>query len=565
MLGDDAANQSRARSRARVEKWVEQGLLTKDLVNERFTELVVEESYIDGLSAYKSNHDCLSRHEFSQLVTVAFDEEPPNIQSSAAILYDIALWHAAFPFPPDESSTLSIASLAKSIAVLDGPNIMQVNSFVGIFRTRSGKCTVERERQDQDRRRLLFRSVARPTTEAVDNRNLETLPVVESIYYDHDPSLHALSPEWHQSRTEKKIVDHEDERSIDVLDLLTRAYPNPQPMVASPLRSSFRIAVESLPHYSTYLHHLVLDPETYRSLVTLNHWLQAKTGRGQDSDYLQNLSEMSDHIQITSNVIPGGGISWTTFDGMVERHLPHIFDRLLDVFWTILIRAHLVFPSPKAASADFEQSHIINTLMYTQICSFLPIEDMRLLFCKNGAFDLQEFAQKVAGSDSPSILLVQGRSITDLRPSEHAGVVLGAYIPGQWTTDASFPSTGLKCLSDAPSAQSKRTVIFQLSPVPRIYRDRRNWNESSGEEAMIQDGGITFQRSLAQAFEPTDTPRGSSYLALDKMIEQAVFAVQTDWGRFLPYNASTEGEIKIQVDKMEVWAVGEEQGHTMII
>ena len=190
---------------------------------------------------------------------------------------------------------------------------------MSISQTRYTSCTTRRNRGDQDRRRLLFRSISDQVPEAVDRREVETLPILESTYYDYDESLPMGSWERRATEVKREITNREDERCVDLVDVITHSGLEREG-VAPSLRSSFRSAVKSISHYSNYLHDFLLDRETLRRLIRLMLWLQWRTDTGESKMDLRNLSQVVDRLIIAFQSKGTVGINWTNFDRVVERN-----------------------------------------------------------------------------------------------------------------------------------------------------------------------------------------------------------------------------------------------------
>ena len=237
-----------------------------------------------------------------------------------------------------------------------------------------------------------------------------------------------------------------------------------------------------------------------------------------------------------------------------------MFDCLPGVPLTILTGSDATLPLIKTVPKVFKQENILDIWMYIQIRSFLPLQAEKLLYSTTGESSYEDFVQKVLEHKNSSIMLIQGHSLQKDDQDSEEDITIGAYIPGPWTSSASFPSMGLKSQDAAPFAFNIRTVLFQLSPIHRVYQGRRIWRESANSEPIVQTSGVTFGRPLDEAFGSEAIPSGQTYLALNASMDQAVFehgeqkSPGGEFQGFLPFGPGEEGEIRIKVHKVEVWA-----------
>ena len=619
MLLEHRENDFRASSRLEVENAIERGFLTKSAisqrvpqynsqsnlaiaaqVNERFTKNLFKGSYNSDLADYESRKgyisdhfwvvhwaksaltDVVTRDVFFKLAFQALGDRIPNISEAISILYQIVSWHAAFPFPPEQSDPLTTSSLAKALEILTGSGDMHGGSTRGVGRF---EAIITRTRNDQDSRRLLFRSIAHEVSESIDH-DTEKLAVVEATYTDVDSSFPRYSQESFDSAINTEIVNWEDERCVDLVDVLALSYPNTAINVARPIRSAFYIAAESLPHYPTCLNKMAISVDALRNLFRLV-WLPHRSEVNEGPDQSGITDDMMDRFLSAFHQVQKGAINWTTFDRVVERQFvsplrnhktisnktkQYLFEPMKDILWSILTQGKSGPLLQRPVIESSGQGMILNPSIYAELCSFLPsirqarsFQPLKLLFIKSKGCDFQDLVRKVGSCTDASILLIQGYATQNDSQTKGKCIVFGAFIPQRWTTSASFPCLGLKSLGDASFASSKRTIIFQLSPAHCVYRGRNTWAESLDHEPMLQRGGIAFGRSLNEAFGSCHTPSGLTSLAVDSTLDQAVFehgkqdALRGEFEGFLPYSAGCEGEVTIRAERLEVWTTSKEQ------
>lgn len=172
--------------------------------------------------------------------------------------------------------------------------------------------------------------MADKVTHSVDHRDVETVPVVESVSNYSDTSFPNNSLGWQRSKTTTRVVHQEDERHVDLVDAMSFCYPYPGRSVGRLLRSSFHSAVKSLPHYPHYLNYYLLRIETLRGFVRLILWpWQEITGLSGKTVHAQSLTKITNRVLDAFITDGREEINWTTFSSVTERQ----FVSILQILW----------------------------------------------------------------------------------------------------------------------------------------------------------------------------------------------------------------------------------------
>jgi len=211
----------------------------------------------------------------------------------------------------------------------------------------TGSALTYRAGSHADQRRRMFRFLATPLPdcEAGPGRKAKvgskaetanfTVVAVPHFTYDLVPEgLVKGSDEYKAAAEEVVIQDDEDEREVDLLDVMIQTYPKP-PIVASkkgkrplstsnngPYRDSFLNVLQALPTYEKSLNRLWIQLADWREWVKL--MLLSTFGvfsSHLDRMYMENeaLEEALDAICFAFVEDPADSLTWEAFDAVVAR------------------------------------------------------------------------------------------------------------------------------------------------------------------------------------------------------------------------------------------------------
>ena len=196
------------------------------------------------------------------------------------ILYDMMRRHATYPFWTELPDKLCEDAFIRVLALLRSEPYSQIHSSgcsTGSWGGHVGMLVTYREKTEQDHKRRLFRGMAEQTDEGAATPIQIVVP--RFMYYEDLPHTTSLMAEGDGTPLEEAmnsqrrvlVVEQEDERSVELLDILSRTEPGKCRKVRSPLRESYSIVVptlldiQKLPHLSQ----MGLRRTAFRALITL--------------------------------------------------------------------------------------------------------------------------------------------------------------------------------------------------------------------------------------------------------------------------------------------------------
>jgi len=185
-----------------------------------------------------------------------------DVHQAQQALFDLLVWHMAFPFPSEGLDAVDEAAFMRGITLLTlepspylhceldsydaSPSLQNLHSET--WGPHEGDIIEKRRRGPHDYRRRLFRSLAIPIPadthlDASQTGNVATIPVM--CFYYHD-----------DAGREVVVNRDEDERRVDVQDVLTDVPADWTPGVLHPSRVVYAKAASLLPGYEHHLHEL---------------------------------------------------------------------------------------------------------------------------------------------------------------------------------------------------------------------------------------------------------------------------------------------------------------------
>ncbi|OTB14324.1 hypothetical protein K445DRAFT_135843 [Daldinia sp. EC12] len=269
-----------------------------------------------------------------------------------ALLLDIFIWNAFFPFPPiyDSSGELCIDEVAFTRAVNQlvwnhSPRYStgmwtraHHNVMTGNWGPYAGWLVSTRGRDSNDYTRWLFRSLAIPN----DTTSGYETTILVPRFFIAPPRREERSPEadLEDEAPEQQvvIVEKENERTIDIQDVLSEHPPVNYTMIADPLREGYKLALPHLPHHRHDLSDLHVPAAKVLSLLPLLNeyddppreieiFWEEQEGGGDDGDK-DPVVELIAAIERLGNE----EFSWEAFDDMLNEHAELIADTLAQVF-----------------------------------------------------------------------------------------------------------------------------------------------------------------------------------------------------------------------------------------
>ena len=234
----------------------------------------------------------ISKARFIATLSAPFKEYSSYVQRGIQILYRVFIHYSDYPFPAPTGSSMSEDGLYRGVLLLAG--LYKWETKVGYFGPckcgpYTGSALTYRAVGRHDEIRRMFRFLASPIPGSLRQpwQNVERefdpitrLPVGQFIYDDETPKKSGSMDSGHAAVQERVVIlDHEDERDVDLLDVLLETHPGGQeagvdiydaPTVTSgPFRDSFRLILPALPRYEKSLHELQIQLAHWKALVEL--------------------------------------------------------------------------------------------------------------------------------------------------------------------------------------------------------------------------------------------------------------------------------------------------------
>lgn len=509
--------------------------------------------------------------------------ELPDALGVGSVLYSMATYLGAFPFPSQAPAILTHEALIKVVTILT---------------ERYG--AVIKKRQRQTWLRELYRSLA------VYDRGIRSSVDDEKGKKDKEKGVEG------STNNQGFAIDAPEDEDEDV-------DPNDEDdeLVLAALDSMD--AIDAFKHgEQSNVHHSIIPTDNFLKLIELLLLIAPIDPQESLSTFASDLSDeriarlrrIGNTILSSFGVENNHGVTFRTFDTVVSSTMPFMFDGLRPLFEHFLfakdfdlakrkadtdgdapkLETHPVVPPPKTVTQPEpilrEPGEILNLTTLSQLSFFIKgsnlFRRLRPLYSGNThGFSMGSFEKQVFNWRAPSILLVSGRLLsaqpTNAReraladtlppkrlpnsfPDEDASstvLTFGAYIPTQWK------HTHKSCFGDAD------TILFQLSPTHDVFKassfstDYAYFNKSPTHPAGVGFGtAIPAQSSAYSAHsQPHMVRPGPVSLHLDDGLEYGIFTHLSDGGGSfhpsqLPCRRGQDWSDRFEVESLEVWGCG---------
>lgn len=500
----------------------------------------------------------------------------PDALGPGPVIYQMATYLGAFPFPSLAPSILTMEALLKVVVVMT---------------ERYGRVL---KRGNTDRNKLLFRSLA-----VFDRRMSSTAlekPAKEDIVEeDKKVSLHEDQVEEVRSHVagfsidESKHDDGEEEEDDDELALAALELLD---------------AIEVFKHdqrADTKIHHAQIPVDNFRRLLMLllvtapigPQEILAKHAQTLTQSRIEGLRRVADSILWSFGIEDNAGIYYHDFNSIIPISLPYLFDGLNPLFEHFLFSKNInlarkrgsVPSSPQLPSAKQSpdlpvepllphEGEILDLNILSQLSFFIKgstiFRRLRPLYSGGDAgFSIGSFEQKVLNWRAPSLLLVAGtrlphtpstgsqRAFADALPPKRfpdgaegngksGRVIFGVYLNVPWR------QTSKQTIGDT------ETLLFQLEPIHEVFR-----------ASTLNTDYATFTKSGINVGSPPPKPKpvsglsphialGPVSLMLDGSLEFGVFTHDCDGGGSFHNSQSRRSswQDRFEIESLEVWGLG---------
>ena len=502
----------------------------------------------------------------------------PDALGPGPVIYQMATYLGAFPFPSLAPSILTIEALLKVVVIMT---------------ERYGKIL---RRGNKDRNKLLFRSLA------VFDRRMSSVyekpptEVIETLKSEGDAKLEGGNPlEGVQQHVAGFSIDEpgNDEEDEDDDELALAALESLD-------------AIEVFKHdqrADTKIHHSQIPTDNLRRLLMLLLVIaplecQGNLSRqveGLTDERLQGLKRVADNILWSFAPEETAGISYSMFNNIIPASLPYLFDGLNPLFEHFLFSKNIdlsrrkrstsnepspnILPTSQIPEIPIEpllqqEGEILDLNVLSQLSFFLKgdtlFRRLRLLYSGGDAgFSIGSFEQKVLNWRAPTILLVAG---TRLSPTPEGGrerafadtiqpkrfpdsskgnstsgrVVVGAYLNVPWK------QTYKEAIGDP------ETLLFQLEPVHEVFRA----STLLRDYATFTKSGVSFgsppPRTKPVSGLSSHIALGPVSLLLDSSLEFGVFTHDVGGGGSFHTSQARKysWQERFEIESLEVWGCG---------
>lgn len=491
------------------------------------------------------------------------------------VIYQMATYLGAFPFPSLAPSILTMEAMLKVVVVMT---------------ERYGRVL---KGGNTDRNKLLFRSLA-----VFDRRMSSTSPEESAREAAVGEDTTAISHEDVVEETRSHVTgfsvdepgnDDEEEEDDDELALAALESLD---------------AIEVFKHdqrMDTKIHHAQIPVDNFRRLLMLllvtaplgpQENLSRHAQRLTD-DRLKGLRRVADSILWSFGIEENAGIYYHDFNKIIPASLPYLFDGLNPLFEHFLFSKDIDLSRRKSSVSSNPQpplpqqtpnlplepllpreGEILDLNILSQLSFFIKgttiFRRLRPLYSGGDAgFSIGSFEQKVLNWRAPSILLVAGtrvphtpsggreRAFADTLPpkrfpdgakgnSTNGRVVFGVYLNVPWK------QTNKQAMGDS------ETLLFQLEPIHEVFRA----STLSTDYATFTKSGIAFGspplRSKPVSGLSSHIALGPVSLMLDDSLEFGVFTHDSAGGGSFHTSQSRQSDWqdRFEVESLEIWGCG---------
>lgn len=261
-------------------------------------------------------------------------------------------WYASFPFPPPDSPAVDQDGFIRAISLL---TLNPAPRFHGpVFGVSSGRwgphsawLVQSRGKDDQDLRRRIFRSLAVPAAAGTAPEDVDTLTKLPIPRFFVDQPRERRSADASAQEEEEDpedpgqqvlIVMEEDERCIDLQDVLSECPPEEDRLTLNPLRESYEIVLPTLPRQPHYIHEMQIPSLKLVNLLRLLTVANLNGGKSREEELL----EWTEILLETPTSDSTSYVSWQEFDkalcksqvGLIHGRIRDIADSLFTSVFT---------------------------------------------------------------------------------------------------------------------------------------------------------------------------------------------------------------------------------------
>jgi hypothetical protein len=499
----------------------------------------------------------------------------PDALGPGPVIYQMATYLGAFPFPSLAPSILTIDALLKVVVIMT---------------ERYGKVL---KRGKSDRNKLLFRSLAvfdrrmssvyeKPPQDVLDAPKQEKAAddsVIES------PRSHVAGFSVDDPANDDEEEEDDDELALAALDSLDAIEVFKQDQRDDTKINHAQIPVDNLKRLIMLL--LVIAPLNAEESLTKHAQRMAQVR-------VEGLRRIADCIVCSFTPEQNAGIFYRSFNAIIAASLPYMFDGLNPLFEHFLFSKNIDLSRRRQSSSSTplaspalpeepkdplepllpHEGEILDLNILSQLSFFIKGDSLfrrlRPLYLGGDAgFSIGSFEQKVFNWRAPSILLVAGKRLASESQGSSQRAFADALPPKRFPDGvAGSNNNGRRVLFgaylDVPWKETHKeaiggtdSLLFQLEPIHEVFRA----NIISRDYATFTKSGIGFgnppARSKVSGFD-AHVALGPVSLLLDEALEFGVFTHDSHGGgSFHPSQTrKSDWQDRFEIESLEVWGCG---------
>ncbi|KAL7273383.1 Restriction of telomere capping protein 5 [Rhizina undulata] len=515
-----------------------QAALTPEQLSARLSQKLSQHCFSNiELYSFKDNFKTLAEatttsdghtiHYWSEDTLLRFLEIPDSLEVGP-IVFRMASYLAAWPFPSLAPAILDWGGLIKVVAVMTG----RVDK---IIQRRGG------------REKVLFRALAVHEKDKARQEDDDGDGIDTAREYDEDE-------------------EDEDELTLAALDVLDAI--DVFGVVEQPKVHRAKVPRENLKRIIAFL--LVIAPlgdnQPIASLV------ERFSGES-----LEGIWSTSENI-LRSFGAAEDGIGYMQFRKVITKSLPYLFDGLMSLFEHFLFSKKVDMHTNTTPSEPCQPllppatGTIMNLDLLSELSFFIKGERLwrrlRLLYAGSEAgFSMGSFETKVLKWAAPTILLVSGTRIfetpEDTREKAFAEKLPGKRYPGSYDKDGRvvfgaylgvpWKVSHKECFGDS------QTLLFQIYPTHEIFHASPSSPDHCyfSKEAGISFGSPLPRKSPHHSQQQNRLNLGPVSLTFDHSLEFGVFQHVGTGGAFYPSGSRMgDWQDRFEIEEIEVWGCG---------
>ena len=272
---------------------------------------------------------------FATMYKQTSHKKSPSLQDGVSIFYECLRQYGTFSLGVDSLTVFDFDAFVRaySLAAGKGVEVISRPRTTGPIEwdPYTGHITGSRSRNLEDVRRLLFRSLAQPKPRIILETKICTQNSLEVDLQEakasqiavvlFKESLKFLPDSWDVDYDAEivEIVEYQDERYADLLDVLVHSPPRSESCgrVIKPPRESYQVVLDRLPGHERHLSELYIPRHNFFELMKLS--LAVHTG-----DVFKSAAEGSTREGNSDSVVESlcdtfvgpenGGVEWMTFN-----------------------------------------------------------------------------------------------------------------------------------------------------------------------------------------------------------------------------------------------------------